>query len=199
MDFEINMQRFQEDSKKLENSLLQIKDYVGRINQLMGELSTGVRVLIERGALEKTEKKINEDFIGYYRAVKNLESYFGKLADNIKDYDDKINASQQQRMESLRVELKALLASQREEEQNAFKQQLEVLEKQQKDFLEKLVEAQKSKENEAVDLCMTRNITRLMQSMDCDAEKAMTLLKVPKKNRVRYKHLLDNNTKSHGN
>ena len=102
------MKKFQEDAKALENNLQRIREYVGRVNQLMAELSTGVKVLVERGALDNTEKKINNDFMGYYKAVHNLEKHFGEIAEEIKAYDDKINASQYQRMDSLRIELKAL-------------------------------------------------------------------------------------------
>lgn len=191
MDFNVDMRRFQEDSKKLENNLQQIRDYVGRINLLMSELSTGVRVLIERGALEKTEKKVNEEFMGYYKAIRNLEKYFGELAQNVITYDDKINASQQQRMESLRIELKALMANQKLEQEKAIQALQESLQKQQAEYIDKLETIREQKESAAVDRSVLTNIKHLMESLNCDAEKAMQLLKIPKRVRDKYSRLLN--------
>lgn len=190
MDFNMDMKRFQEDSKKLENNLQQIRDYVSRINLLMSELSTGVRVLIERGALEKTEKKVNEEFIGYYKAIRNLEKYFGELAQNVITYDDKINASQQQRMDSLRIELKALLANQKQEQEKAIMKLQESLQKQQIEYIDKLETIREQKENAAVDKSVINNIRHLMESLDCDETKAMQLLKIPKRVRDKYVKML---------
>lgn len=197
MDFEVDMKRFQEDSKKLENNLQMIRDYVGRVNQLMMELSSNVKVLVERGSLEKTEKKINEDFMGYYRAVHNLEKHFGEIADSIKAYDDKINASQQQRIESMRIELKALLANQRQEEEAMLKKEFEELQKQQEEFLQRLENVQKHKETDAVEKSNLNNIMHLMESLDCDAEHAMQLMKIPKKSRGKYARILQDAKAGH--
>lgn len=190
MNFDTDMKRFQEDSKNLETNLQHIRDYVGRINQIMMELSSGVKVLIERGALEKTEKRVNNEFMGYYKAIHNLEQYFGALAQNINDYDDKINANQQQRIDSMRIELKALINNQRAEEAKLLEEHQESLQKQQTEFIERLEAVQKRKESEIVDRTVLNNIKHLMESLDCDAEKAMQLMKIPKKSRNKYLNII---------
>lgn len=186
MDFEVDMKKFQEDAKALENNLQRIREYVGRVNQLMAELSTGVKALVERGALDNTEKKINNDFMGYYKAVHNLEKHFGEIAEEIKAYDDKINASQYQRMDSLRIELKALLANQRQEQEKMLQERLDAVQKFQEEYLQRLENIQKRKETEAVDRSNLNNIIHLMESLDCDVEKALQLLKIPKRVRGKY-------------
>lgn len=191
MDFEMDMRKFQEDAKALEANLQHIREYVSRVNQLMMELSTGVKVLVERGSLEKTEKRINEDFIGYYKAVHNLDKHFREIADGIKAYDDKINASQQQRIESMRIELKALLASQRQEEETMIKEKLEGMEKYHEEFLERLENIQKRKESDAVDRSTLNNIQHLMESLECDVQRAMQLMKIPKKVRNKYARMIE--------
>lgn len=191
MDFEVDMKKFQEDSKALEANLQRIREYVGRVNQLMTELSTGVKVLVERGSLDKTEKKINEDFMGYYKAVNNLQRHFENIANEIKSYDDKINASQSQRIESMRIELKALLASQRQEAEKMLKERMDGMENYQEEYLQRLENIQKRKESEAVDRSTAKNIYSLMESLDCDAEKAMQLMKIPKRVRNKYARMIE--------